>query len=537
MKKLLLYIIMCTVMVACSEVELCETAPADHPHSSTVRFEFDWSKLQTAGIGIPDTMGVVNYRVVNNWKRLLKLTTDDLQGTFVKIEDGKPVSVTFEGSGDSENSDNTGNTGDTENFDNQGNVEGTTNEEDVALTADDDNSGLEVDGSESSDDSGNSEDSEDSGNSDSSDNSEASEEPAAPARILPGDPTPTPVRDFTVKPGDYKFMAFAYDTTEVDLSEVYRFISTPPVDMAMADIAVTYRTYAMDDKRLKNKLTGWDDYNGYALFLQPELTPVIYDTTDIVSIARDAHATVTLTPNPVSQNVDVYLNIVKGLGENNKYAFVIDSIWAEISGVARRVNLADSKLDIANTGKMMFPMEMWLTPIDGVSPRPSEDNCINYSTITDQPDNERVYCHANIDVTGIVPPKASEDGTQEAKDREYGPGIMQLIIFTHYNERIERKEVRDDDGNLVMQDVKVCTRRRLQGKANLYYPLTREPSIKLSENQSAALRAADHINLRFDTSIPLSGEDITDPNTEGDVLRWKWYEPEPGQGDDVIIEI
>lgn len=559
MKKLLIYIIMCMAMAACSEVELCETPPAQHPHSSTVRYEFDWSVLDAAGVEHPDTMGVVNYRVVNNWKRLAVLSSKDLQGSFLKIdENGKvvPTPVVSEDDNKGNNDDQTtpgeengdnNNADDNNNDQTDDNTTDTGTSDDLATRADGD--GMDIDmGGDTGDDNDTGEqgdntdqpsDGEEPDNGEQPGDNEdptTDDEPAA-TRILPGEPTASPVRDFTIKPGEYKFMTLAYDTSEVDLAEVYRFIAVPPIEMAFSDIAVTYRTFPMDDKRLKNPLTGWDDYNGYAQFLQPDLTPVIYDTTDIVSIARDEHATVKLQPKQVSQNVDVYLNIVKGLGENNKYAFVVDSIWAEISGVSRRVNLSNSKLDIANTGKMMFPMEMWFTPIDGVSPRPSTDNLIDGKEILDKFDNEHLYCHANINVTGIVAPSDSKDGTQKAKDKEYGPGIMQLVVFTHY-ERTDRREVwSEEKQEWEMRDVPILIRRRLQGKANLYYPLTREPSVKLSEDQSSALRTADHINLRFDTSIPLSGKDITDPDTEGDVLKWKWYQSEPGQGDDVIIEI
>lgn len=316
---------------------------------------------------------------------------------------------------------------------------------------------------------------------------------------------------FQVTQGEYRFMTFAYDSTGIDITNVFRYVNSEPLDMGMSDIDIEYKTYAMDDPQLRNKLTGWDDYNGYAGFLQPDLESIVVDTTDVITVASDELKTITLKPQLVSQNVDLYFTILKK--QKSGESFTIDSVWAEISGVSRRVSLSNSKLDISRTAKTMFKMDLWPGGEVGTGVAPG-DNASN---------NSKLRCHANFDVTGIVPPSESSAGAGDQAKRDYGPGILQVIIFTTSTQA-------DNEGEPL--------RKRFQGKVNLYNALKRSPSIVYSEDSSYAMRNGNHCVIDINADIQIDGSKIVShSNNDGGMTPWdEWQFGDSGEGD-IVVEI
>ena len=472
---------------ACSQVELCDSTPEQHPHSAYVQFDFDWSRL-TPDISIPDSMGVVTYRVVNQWKSMAKVNSQTLLGNFIKMTDPTDDELNALGAAQAPaKRDGADNAAD----------DSATNE---TPTGD----GSETDGGDSSTETP---DEQPSAGGDAETPDGQPETPSAAAgEALPGEPMASDARELRIKPGDYKFYSFAYDPTAIEDAELRRFVNQPPTDANINDVCVTYRQFAMDDPQLNNKVLGWDDYNAYAAFVQPNLPPVLFDTTQVVSVARGEHASVTLRPQYISQNIDIYFNIRKDI---STAPFVIDSVWAEISGVVRRINLTNGHLDIAGTSKTMF--RMTLTDRDG-------------HTDSDQAQNDQLECHANINVTGIVPPSESATGKNDQSKREYGPGLMQVIIFTHNDQT---------DPNLG----NVVKHKRFQGKINLYNTLRRSPSVKLTEDMRYAVRNGDHCTIRINTDIVLDGKTIeSSPSNDGGVEAWDKWTPTVEEND-LIIEI
>ena len=68
------------LLSACTEVDTCYEA--DHPHRTSVKFDFDWSG--TYSNTKPDSMFVLANRVINHWKCALAVSTTTLKGQYIQ---------------------------------------------------------------------------------------------------------------------------------------------------------------------------------------------------------------------------------------------------------------------------------------------------------------------------------------------------------------------------------------------------------------------------------------------------------------------
>ena len=302
---------------------------------------------------------------------------------------------------------------------------------------------------------------------------------------------------FKIRQGDYKFVAVSGDKNAQDLSDIYEFIDNKKV---LRDVYVNYYDYDKNDPLLQSKLAGWTDYNQYARYIQPGISPIIYDTVSIVKVNVGQKVHCKFKPKGVTQNIDIYFNIDKNVSSQ---PFVIDSVWAEVSGVPRSISLANGWLDITHTAKMMFRTE--LLAADGTQME------------ADTYDNSRVRCHGNIDVTSIVNVQKLE-GEDDAtvKSKIFGPGIMQVIIFTH-------SQKLNSEGKPVT--------KKIQGLINLYNTLSKAKLIKISEDGRYATRSSAHATLNINAQMTIDGSSIVEsPDDTGGIDRWQTV-------DDIIIEI
>lgn len=389
-----------TAMVSCSEVDLCQET--EHPHMGNVTYDFNWGSNTRR----PDSMGVVAYRVVNTWKRMMTVSTDTKRGHY---EDGS--SLTRQAATDSIAADTTATDSTT--------TDTTTTEQQQA-----------------------------------------------------------DISRFEIRTGEYKFVTFSIDTAGVDASELSDFLKSGGKRKKLQDCHVEYMQYDRTDQRLQTKILGWEDYNAYAKYIQPDAMPIYYDSLAIIKVAEGQTVACTFSPQPITQNVDVYFNITKNVDET---PFAIDSVWAEIAGVPRRVNIANSNLDITETNKMMFKMDLVDTDGKGV---------------TDTGDNKSLRCHGNIDVTGIV-------NCNSASVR-VGPGILQILIYTHTTGTA--------DGQLY---------KKLQGEINLYNTINKAKPITISADGQTASRNGKHVTLDIKTNLVVNSKTIVDsPDNNGGLDKW-----------------
>ena len=458
MKSRLFAVLILPVMLlaACTEVELCPQT--EHPHTAYVTYDFTWD----TSIRQPDTMAVVAYRIVNDWKQAFSISSKTKKGFYMQRPETTRAGET-DGT-DTEETDGTG----TE-------TDGTDTETDGTDTGETDGTETEPPGT------------------DTEEGGEVAPEPTP--EPTPGVDTETDV--FKIRQGDYKFVAVSGDKNAQDLSDIYEFIDNKKV---LRDVYVNYYDYDKNDPLLQSKLAGWTDYNQYARYIQPGISPIIYDTVSIVKVNVGQKVHCKFKPKGVTQNIDIYFNIDKNVSSQ---PFVIDSVWAEVSGVPRSISLANGWLDITHTAKMMFRTE--LLAADGTQME------------ADTYDNSRVRCHGNIDVTSIVNVQKLE-GEDDAtvKSKIFGPGIMQVIIFTH-------SQKLNSEGKPVT--------KKIQGLINLYNTLSKAKLIKISEDGRYAMRSSDHATLNINAQMTIDGATIVEsPDDTGGIDRWQTV-------DDIIIEI
>lgn len=160
---------------------------------------------------------------------------------------------------------------------------------------------------------------------------------------------------------------------------------------------------------------------------------------------------------------------------------MVDSVEAEISGIPLAISIGNGYIDIRKTSKMLFDME--LQNKDG-------------NVVEDTEDNTSLVAHANIDVTGIVKSATPNERT--------GPGIMQVIIYTH-----------------AFNDEGVKRIKRIQGKINIYNALEEANLIEIVNMGKDARRRSEHGVLNIKTDLVLKGEQIVDtPNDDNGIDQW-----------------
>lgn len=370
-KHLFTCLLMGWLLAACSEVDLCESP---HPHQGTLHFQYDWNNQEDSK---PDTMGVLIYRVVGQWKRLVGVNTTDLT---IDRRDSVCVPV-----------------------------------------------------------------------------------------------------------GDYKFVTFPLDTTKFCYDELRAFMEGISAEQPLQEVGIEYKQYDSKSPELRKTLLGWDDYNPYALYVQPDINVLYYDTTQIVTIGQDQALTQRFTPRSLSQSVDVNFEIHKDIDDTE---FVIDSVWADISGIPRHINLNNGHLDISKTNKVMFPIT--LTNASGQR--------------ADTYTNKTLKCHGNINVSGIVNVQQGKgESEDDVRRKVYGPGILQVIIYSHTKDA--------DTGKL--------HKRKSQGIINLYTPLTKARLITVTPDGRYAIRNGAKGVINITAELVIDGSKIQSDNDGDDALeRW-----------------
>lgn len=404
---------------ACStEVELCEENL--HPHYASVKYDYDWQSNTQK----PDSMYVIAYRVINYWKSAVVVDTETKFGHYLF---NAPPLIEEDGGEEPLPDDTPAEDGD-----------GTLPDDTPA---------------------------EDGGQTDTEQDEEPKEENNS-------------IDVFRIKEGTYKFITFNMDTTELKYDDVIRYMTSDANDLKLQDLYVEYKNYSKESKELNYILKGWDDYNPYANYIQPNMRPVYFDTIPARTIVGKDVKTLTFKPNPLTQNIDIYFDIKKDIS-NTK--FIIDSVVAEVSGVPSKINLSNGYIDITKTYKMMFHTK--LTDSNG-------------NLIEDTETNKAVSCYANINVASIVQSISETVRT--------GPGIMQVVIYTHAK-----------DGNETYYKV-------IQGKINLFNTLENADLIEYTLDGFHAKRKKVKGELKVKVEMVIDGKSIKEnPDNSGGIDRWE----------------
>ncbi len=213
---------------------------------------------------------------------------------------------------------------------------------------------------------------------------------------------------FTVKDGTYKFVTFNKEESVVTFENFLEYVDDDYVEeyITLQDINVVYRSYILSDNNLNKPIRSWRDYNPYSQYVQPEKPAVLVNSIYNEEVEGGDVAEFEFAPEPLTQQVDVRFQIDKKGDE----VFKVDSVFAEISGIPHKMNLADGYLDFEKTYKMLFRMNV--TKVNGAQ----------IETRMDSVGLKSVLCSAKIDVLGLTGNKSEEALT--------GPGILCVRIFT-----------------------------------------------------------------------------------------------------------
>ena len=314
---------------------------------------------------------------------------------------------------------------------------------------------------------------------------------------------------FSLPVGTYKFLTISCDTTELDYTNVYKFLNDN-TGMVLQDVDVSYKTYGIRDKGYRGFRPGWEDNNNYgARYMQPDVYPLFYDTI----APRDLNLGETMrchfTPNSLTQNIDVYLTIKKK-SENNH--FTIDSVQAELAGIPISLNLSTGYLDITKTAKLPFRMDRY---VDGQKLEVVKDSEGKIVSSGDTHESTEIECHGNIDCTGIV-----YNADPEALS---GPGIMQLAIYLTIEKKIPIYQ-RDQNGDLVLDDNgqliiigynTMRSAKMIQGKINLFHTLREADLLEYLAGGRYVKKKVDHAVLRINADVELNADNISEESNEG----------------------
>ena len=403
-------------------------------------FDFDWSNVLDDGYyhETPDTMLVIAKRIVGSWKCGMKVDADDGIGYYLT---NAPIPDEPEPT-----------------------PEEPDEEETDSIPSDDD---IVVDPTDV-------EPAEPSASADSTFRGFGSRSSRSHgytrAEAQPGVDTPTDI--FMIIPGLYKFITFNLDTTAYIYQDILQYLRTDDTKSTLQELCMEYKRYAYGDSALRGKCDFWKDFNLYGdgkNYIQPDITPIYYDSIVNQRISQNSEKNLIFKPGLLTQNIDIRFKIRKKV---DVIPIVIDSVYADISGIPYRLNLSNDYFDIKQTCKMMF--QNYLEDANG-------------NRITDTGTNTELYCHGNIDVLSVV--NAHDSTTTK------GPGIMQVVIF-------------------------VKGYQPIRGMINLYHCIRRANLIDDVGDGIWARKRKNHGVLQIDSDLLIDENLIITEDGDGGLDRW-----------------
>lgn len=430
--------------VSCTEVDLC--LQGEHPHRASVMYKFNWSGYDYQ----PDSMLVLANRVINMWKGSMAVNSLDGKGRYLfnapVAEDVPEVTQDKNNSIDETLTDNPADSTET------GTIDNNPSSEDPL--ADDSSTGNDDE-----------------------------------ARTSAESEVYMPVSVFQIPAGDYKFIAFNRNVSELNYSRLDDYYNDP--EMSLHGISVSYNILSRENPNLRQLLKDWTDWNPYAGYIQPGSEAIFYDTIAVRKLRSNQQYNITFSPKPLTQHIRVIFDIEKVGAE---VPFTIDSVFAEISGVPLSVDLSTGCIDIRKTGKMMYRTDMYTA-----NGKP---------LLQDTESNNKIKCQKDINVPGIV----RSDDNRVLR----GPGIMQVYIMASTKDPKRRK--------------------KFQGVINLHATLTEADLIHYTPDMQYAVPWGNNkvLYVHLKTPLRIDGKNILENPDDGSGLD-VWREVEAGE--EIVVDI
>ncbi len=275
--------------------------------------------------------------------------------------------------------------------------------------------------------------------------------------------------------GEYKMVAYNGTNEEVE-SSLTNFALNEYADLE--DLEVKYKIYETPDElpeggRYKN----WIDRNPYSGYVQGDVKPIFYSTNPSfevpVSESASGKVVCNFTPRPVTQKIKVAFDIVK-----KENGVKVDSVQAELSGVASAIHLGSGYLKADKTYKVLF------------TPTYARKDSLHVMA--------PLQTQGEVNVTGLV--------CSYSPSLVTGPGIMQVNIYA---------ETVDDNGRTV--------HRVFKAGINLYHLLQKNPSIEKDPSTEQLKQVTDKLTLRIAAPLEITRDKVLE-NRESGLDYWKGLE-------------
>ncbi|MBO5921176.1 MAG: hypothetical protein J6Q48_02170 [Bacteroidaceae bacterium] len=277
--------------------------------------------------------------------------------------------------------------------------------------------------------------------------------------------------EFLLKTGEYRFIAMnniiTNNITYTEYSNNHWFKTENLIDSAITnkEIMLYYSNYSINNEFVNKYGNAWSDFNPYSTYISNSCSPILFCYSDVHTLDNKAKNYVNLVFEKISQDIEIRFSV-------RHESVVLEKIIAEISGIPCGINLLTKKLDLSKTYKTIFELEEIHTEKGA--------------------DSDFTEFAGNINVIGLV--------SNNDKEAESGPGIMQLAIYTHsINERGEKKS------------------KIFHMGINLYNIINKYSHIISGYNEKILLDIKDEIIIKKD-------EVLTNPNSDNSIGKWINYD-------------
>ena len=270
--------------------------------------------------------------------------------------------------------------------------------------------------------------------------------------------------------GSYRFYTLTSDAThEVTARRLTNYLQAPSDGFQLSEVYMEYASHKLKDPALAAPKTGWHDENTGFGFVRGDVLPVYFDDQGVVEIDPKADQTVGFTPHEVTQVIALGVTIQKLLGTT---PFVVDSVWAEVSGVPDGVTVADGYIVQNPIRKALFRMQL----TDGSGKEKADTK-----TAT------QVQARYRLHVPALIASNPTDTR---------GPGIMQVAVYISYEETVG--------------GTKVKRARKLQASGNISELINKKAPLKLAADQEHYVKNAALVALQVPVPITMSTTAITD---------------------------
>ncbi len=292
----------------------------------------------------------------------------------------------------------------------------------------------------------------------------------------------TELDHFNLPRGIYNFYTLTADPHDDFIyHHITDYLQAESTGLPVTDIYVDYIGHDIQENSLGGPGTGWTDNNPGYQYIRGNVSPIFTCSQEQVNIESRTKQTLRFAQEEVTQDVDVCVNIEKDLSET---PFVVDSVWAELSGVPSGINVFNGYLINSKLHKVLFRMD--ITDNDG-------------NVKTDLETNKKVQVRQRLHIPSILPGKNAKDQT--------GAGILQLAVYIHYNE----------SANGVTQK----RAYKLQATGNIYQTIKKAAPTTIAADKKHLVKKAPQISLTVPQTISMNVNEIKNNTqwTQNEILK------------------